>query len=274
MAHQTLLRFILLATLLGLVLPACKTSQPVTSGDPLNAVGYGYQPLDPLPVDVQLAGNKINPLSKHSEVLNALSDETLRLAIGEVQGDVSISYGPAKIGYKGHSYEVIIDYIKFQTYPKLFRYEKKDKLIKLYDLVQHLPNGVTATQGIMPLYIGVGLRLKATITVNEGSVDLGNLFAIGAAAQAKKVTGTLIVQTLGVSGDKITDLIPMPSEVSQTSLQNAIMALGTIKSKIYDSETKITPRILGFYNTLGGSRDFTSNFIVNCLSGNPVLELH
>lgn len=267
---KSILTTIILVTL---TLTGCKTTLPTTDGDPLNAVSYGYQPLDPLPVDVHLNGKKIDPLTKQKEVLNTLSDETIRLVMGEVEGGGHISYGAAKIGYKGHSYEIIIDYMKFQTYPKLFKYSVKDNKTSIYNLVEDLPSGTTVDENILPLYVGVGLRLKASITVNEGSVDLGNLFAIGMAAQAKKVTGTLVVQTLGISGDKITGLIPMPTEISPTSIQNAIMALATIKSKIYDTDTKITPRTIGFYNVLGGGKEIVNGLISNCLQGNAIIEL-
>lgn len=265
---KNLFFLILITSIVG-----CKSTIPITSGDPLSAVSFGYQPLDPLPVDVMVNSTKIDPLTRQKAVLDVLSDETIRLVMGEVEGGGHISYGPAKIGYKGKSYEIIIDYMKFQTYPKIFMYAKNEKDIKIFNLIDVVPNGLNTEQSILPLYVGVGLRLKASITENEGSVDLGNLFAIGMAAQAKKVTGTLVVQTLGISGDKITGLIPMPTEISPTSIQNAIMALATIKSKIYDSETRITPRTIGFYNVLGGGKETVNNLISNCLKGNAILEL-
>ncbi|WP_116790133.1 hypothetical protein [Flavobacterium psychrotrophum] len=249
---------------------SCNSTLPATSGE--KVVAYGYQPLDPLPVDVKVGASIVDPLSKHNEILNALGDETMRLAIREIDGSGGATYGPAKIGYKGHSYEVIMDYMKFQTYPKLFRYSKNNDDVLLFDLVENIPAGVTAINGSTPLYVGIGLRLTVNITVNEGSIDLGNLFALGIAAQAKKVSGSLVVQSLGISGDKITGLIPMPSEISPTSIQNAIMALATIKSKIYDTDTKITPRTIGFYNSLGGGKNFLNSFINNCLKGNAIIQ--
>src|SRR5262245_21660415 len=128
------MRKIILSSLSICILVGCKTKLPNTSGDPLNAVSYGYQPLDPLPVDVKVGEKTIDPLTRHDDVLNSLSDETIRLVIGEVEGGGNISYGSAKMGYKGHSYEIVIDYMKFQTYPKLFRYVKDEKQTKIYNL--------------------------------------------------------------------------------------------------------------------------------------------
>src|SRR5690606_32243655 len=95
---------------------------------------------------------------------------------------------------------------------------------------------------IVPVYVGVGLRLTANITVLKGEVNLGNLFAIGGEASSEKISGTLVVQTLGISGKTISASIPMPSEINSTTIQNAILALGTIKAVMYENDTRITPR--------------------------------
>jgi hypothetical protein len=117
----------------------------------------------------------------------------------------------------------------------------------------------------VPVYVGVGLRLTANIKVNEGSVDLSNLFAIGAAAQAKQISGTLVIQTLGLSGVGVSSVLPMPSEINQTSIQNAIQSLGAIKAKMYDEGTLVTPRVVGVYNNIGGNRTI-NGFISSILS--------
>jgi hypothetical protein len=103
----------------------------------------------------------------------------------------------------------------------------------------------------VPFCSGVGLRVTAKFIVNEGSVDLGNLIASGAAAQAKQVSGTMNVQALGITGRAISALMPMPSEINASTIQNALLNLGAIKAKIYDEGTNVTPRDVGLYNTVG-----------------------
>lgn len=281
-----------------LMLAGCKpTELPKTSGEQLSKESYGYQPLDPLPIDVYIGDSIINPLTKRVEILNALNDETLRLAVGEIVGGGQVSYGPATIGYEGQYYEIIIDYMKFQTKPITISYMKqtdvdpknKGKVI-LNDLrkvvsesgysfnakdYRVLNSGGDSNRQlrVLPLYLGIGLRLKATIKVEDGKVDLGNLFGLGMAAQSKKITGSLIFQTLGISGDKISSLIPMPAEISPTSIQNAITALATIKSKMYDSSTIIVPRSIGFYNVIGGGTEVVNQLISTCLEEKAVLNL-
>ena len=238
----------------------CSTTKiPATAGDPANANVYGYHPLDPLPVKV--TNNSGDPLT-NAKVLTALPDETMRLAIGEISMSGGITFTTATAGYAGRSYVVVLDYIKFNT--QSFPVKLDSDLVKKNE---RKPRVVKQNEAdvIVPLYIGVGLRLTANITVHKGEINLGNLFAIGAQASAQKVSGTLIVQTLGISGENISSAIPMPSEINVTTIQNAILALGTIKANIYDASTTITPRVVGVYNNLGGGSTTINRFISSIL---------
>ena len=241
-----------------------------TIGDPTNAYSYGYQPIDPLPVSygIDSGQGKIMMSSygakiPNKRIMESFPDETMRLAIGELDGKGNISFASSKYGYAHSSYIVILDYIKFDT-KTLPVVVLKDSLNRVLDFKRSATPG--ESDAIIPVYIGVGLRFTANITVNEGSVDLGNLFALGLAAESKKVTGTLIIQTLGISGKDISSLIPMPSQINTTTIQNAIMSLASIKAKIYEDDAELTPRVVGFYNNLGGGQNIVQKFISNVLS--------
>jgi hypothetical protein len=246
--------------------PGCKSLRTATMGETArgqSALSFGYTPLDPLPVNT-----KTNSLAE-------FPDETMRLAVGTVTADGSITYGPARIGGAGSNYVVTLDYIKYRTealhLAKVTSLETNSfrtngpapgyrttflagtNIYYLADApsLRSKPYYQSANT-VVPVYIGVGLRLTANITVRKGEVNLGNLFAIGAGVQSGNVTGTLVVQTLGLSGPTISAAIPIPSEVNPTTIQNALLAIGTIKSKIYDQETTATARVVALYNILGG----------------------
>lgn len=243
--------------LMMLTLTSCATQFPVpdTLGDPKNASNYGYHPLDPLPVNLTI---------DKSKVLDILPDETIRIAVGTVSGDGGITFGPAKIGAEGKNYVVVLDYIKFGTDSFAVTLSEKDeKGNRVATLVT--ASEAAKANAIVPVYIGVGLRLTANIYIKKGSVDLGSLFALGVAANAEQISGTLVIQTLGVSGPEISGLIPMPGEISETSIQNAILALASIKAKMYDNKTSITPRVVGVYNNLGGGETTINGFISSLL---------
>jgi hypothetical protein len=287
--------FVILALFLILIFPSCVKKHSKSSG--LHKVSihnqsksYGYHPLDPLPVDIKFqTQGSITPENKSNRILNSLPDETMRLAIGEITRDGGISFGSAKAGFKGKSYIVILDYMKFTTLSlPVQRFNKFDVLIldafmgksdnkvKTNSPDNHShgeTNKDSNSTFIVPVYIGVGVRLTANITVNEGKIDLGNLFALGAAANTQKISGTLTIQTLGISGESISTIIPMPSEINPTTIQNAILAIGTIKAKIYDSKTTINPRVVGVYNTLEGGPETINEFITQLLKQKQIINI-
>jgi len=111
--------FFLIIVILG-----CSNSEtlPKTLGDADNAETYGYQPIDPLPVslfvdtggsNMAFLGDKVKVSNKR--IMANLPDETMRLAIRQIDGSGNISFSSAKMGVAGHSYEIILDYIKFDT---------------------------------------------------------------------------------------------------------------------------------------------------------------
>ena len=252
---------IALLTLCGCMPPRNATTPATTTqGDLKNAPKYGYTPIDPLPVLLKFPTDS-GTYSNH-DLLNALPDETVRLAIGQFDASGSVSFGPASAGVMGKSYVVVLDYIKFTTLSEKVKVASSDPNgEKNFSRVSQRVEGET----IVPVYIGVGLRLTANVTVTEGSVNLGNLIALGIAAQSNKLTGTLVVQTLGISGEGISANIPMPSDINQTSIQNAIQALGAIKANIYSDKTLINPRVVGLYNNLGGGAITVNRFISKVL---------
>jgi hypothetical protein len=253
-------------------------------------VGRGYQPIDP--ITVQLTANLTN-----QEILDALPNEAMRLAVGQLDSSGNVTFGPAAVGFKDSNYLVIIDYIKYQSRSILLRYklfdvegceqktknasdEKRGEVVRAICEFEYQALGVdrSVTEAeaavteatppklaldslkrrgdlqplakwnytYIPLYMGLGVRMMAAITVIEGKVNLSSPIGLGAAAQANQISGGLMVQTLGASGSGISSAIPIPSELNATTIQNAIMALGTVKSKLYDEKNVlVSPQIVG-----------------------------
>jgi hypothetical protein len=92
---------------------------------------------------------------------------------------------------------------------------------------------------------------------------------VGVAAQEKRVTGSMVIQTLGISGENVSPVIPMPGDLSMSSIQSAIQALSTIKSKMYDPKTTITPRIIALFNSIGGGIETRNSCISAILADAP-----
>jgi hypothetical protein len=276
------------------------TRLPETLGE-MNTV-YSYIPLDPLPVFEEAGRSCLeeddSPTFKG--LLESLPDQAVRLAIAQFDASGSVTYGPVAVGYKNNSYQVILDYISVDathlpiyikrvitsgpengtevsvfdesiTSPTRYITEAAPRINPYDDSNSNfLTDSTKGELVVVPVYIGVGLRLTASIFVQKGEVNLSSLGAIAAEAEAGKLTGTLTVQTLGITGDNVSTILPLPSEINQTTIQNAILALGSIKAVLHDQEnTIISPRVVGIYNPIGGGQDIT-NGIISRLAEQPI----
>lgn len=262
------MRYTLFALLILCLFANCRSEKiPSTLGDPRNASVYGYTPIDPLPVSVNIPND--DP-EFNIRIMNALPDETMRLAIGQMDNGATIQFGPAKVGVAGNNYVIVLDYIKYTTKSialniDLDTAKNKNIYIKTIDTLNS--NNHTEQVSLVPVYVGVGLRMTASIHVKKGKVDLSNLSALGVAAESKKVTGTIVIQTLGISGKSISPLIPMPSEINTTTIQNAIMSLSAIKARMYEKDgVQLSPRVVGIYNNIGGGQNTVNTIISGFLS--------
>lgn len=114
---------------------------------------------------------------------------------------------------------------------------------------------------IVPVYVGVGLRMTASIKSKRAGVSLSGLTALAAEAEAGNISGSLVVQTLGITGKPVSAALPLPSELNQTTVQNAIMAIGTIKATLDEPDVRLSPRVVGIYNPIGGGQQVVSGII-------------
>lgn len=124
----------------------------------------------------------------------------------------------------------------------------------------------------IPVYVGIGLRLKANVTVIKGTLNLTSLPAITAAVKNETATGSLSVQTIGISGKTARSGLLLLDKIDTTTIQNAIQVLSSIKASIESEDTTISPRIVGFHNTIGAGAQGI-NLIHSLLVGNSTLAV-
>ena len=97
----------------------------------------------------------------------------------------------------------------------------------------------------IPIYIGVGLRLTAWITHRNGKVNLSSLGALAAGVEAQRISGTLVVQSLGVYYVPVSHILPI---WNSASIQQALVGLGAVRATLYDHDTGTRPRMVGIAN--------------------------
>lgn len=285
------------------ILFGCKSAIKIPKAKTLGEenTSYSYIPIDPLPITTMEGKGCYGTKEDNFEPLKkALPDQAVRLASVQINGSASGSFGPATVGYENNQYKVVLDYISVDAtqiplsvikeipdaggkHHKVPLYSdtsgkdahyiisrvSTDYLMKEDNVKSHSDK---ADLVILPVYIGVGLRLTATVFVSKGSgtVNLSSLVSIASEAEAGKLTGTLTVQTLGITGEKVSSSLPLPSEINPTTIQNAILSLGSIKAIIHDENTYLKPRVVGVYNTIGGGKEVI-NGIITALAQKPIL---
>ncbi len=189
----------------------------------------GFEPIDPIEyddnvyivIDGRIVSKEIKLLSP-DEVLSFLNNETVLVSIAQFSMEGDISYLPVTVSSKYTSYKITMDYMKFAT---LGQRNQQNEFIGFKR-------------------VGVGLRLISLITTTDAGINIGDLSSIGMAAKMGKLTGTLMVEVIGIKSKEVTTLLPLPSEINQTTIQNAMQALATIKSKIYDDDTQLYPQVM------------------------------
>jgi hypothetical protein len=207
----------------------CKSKQTIFEKGQTYENFRGFEPIDPTEYDEEISivsnqsilSKKMKLLSP-DEIFSFLNNETVLVSIGKVNNEGGISYLPVTISAKNSIYKVTMDYMKFATLG-----QKNDE----GDFIGYKR-------------IGVGLRLISEITTFEAGINIGDLSSIGAAAKANKLNGTLMIEVIGIKSKDVTTILPLPSEINQSTIQNAMQALATIKSKIYDLETKLYPQVM------------------------------
>lgn len=228
-------KILFLIGILPLCLISCNSISNLHSSEVQNQTGY--YPVDPFDYghEIEVVSNgtilaKPLSLASNEEKLSFMKNDNVLLSIWETLNDVEVSLGSAAVSSRNKSYRIVMDYSKHRT-------------------IMHRNLGKGR--------IGVGLRLVAKITTSKNNLNLGDFFALGAAAESNHLHGTLSIEVIGIQSRDISSLIPLPGELNQTTMQNAMQALSTIKSRIHDSDTQLHPQVIGIYpasNTDAGKK--------------------
>ena len=196
----------------------------------------GYVPVDPFeygrPIEIfknQLPKQKRFTQCNKQEKLDFLINENVLVSVLENNKGGDLSVSNSFISKKNSSYRVVMDYSKYRTV-----------------------NAGNCGHG----RIGVGLRLVAHIKAHKSNINFADLFALGLAAESDHISGTLSIEVIGIKSREITSSIPLPSEINRTSIQQAMQALSTIKSRIYDRSTEIHPQVIAVKSCGQESGDF------------------
>ena len=242
---------LLIATLYIIMLVGC-ASRPL---DPINSdlypsgTAYTYQPLNPTTVWVRDPDeNEIKNGYQNADetsyefneaLLRDLDTETVRISLDTLSGAANLNAAIVGTSIEGQSYVLIVDYIKYITSSKYIERTYITRNAKGVEVEKEF-------KGTVPMYTGIGLRIRAEFKAQESGLNISGLPALAVAVSTDGISGRLTVQTLGITGAEVTALMPIISDISVTSIQNAVQAVGAIKSKIYEESTVVSPKIVAF----------------------------
>lgn len=269
-------------------LAACSTlplDEPRTIGE-VNA-NFDYIPLDPLAINIAFvpelqdtAAGSERMVARYrrcpsrrkndpADLMDALPDNTVRMGVEELTGEGNLSLGPVSSSGSGRQYRVTADAVITDEVNVDFAVRRSgaNGAISVLSAPGRIPPGdrlevfrivspaddVRASSGdferiTIPVYVGVGVRLSAAITHRSGRINLSSLPALTAGVEARRVSGSLSMQSLGVFSQQITSLMQIPNELNSASVQQALVALGSARAVMYDADTGTRPRIVGFAN--------------------------
>ncbi|HEY1606089.1 MAG TPA: hypothetical protein VGF77_10895 [Allosphingosinicella sp.] len=262
-----------------LPLSACSSwlEPPQSIGD-VNA-GFRYVAIDPLPVSfTNYSTCTPRTTGQLPDLLDALHDLASRVSTQQIDVDANAKIPVVSASASGNKYEVTEDFIAYDE--TNLRFEVPSDLAPDQAAPESpvhlrlLAQGESPRDGnrsiIVPVYVGVGLRLTAEVTVLKGNISIAGLGALAAAVNANRIRGSMVAQSLGLTGPKIATIIPLSGDLNATTVQNAAVAIGSIKALIYTDDTQRWPRVVGIHYPFAKISPAMVNAIVSALAAKPV----
>lgn len=210
---------------------------------------YGdFIPLSPIPYDGTLkiydsAGKKIQDLlaleMDQNQLKAVFPDLSIESYLSKVNSEGKIEYSPVSISASKEDYSVVYDIAKFTTV--LLTEPGKD--CKIYGKV------------------GVGIRIRADIKTRKKNVNVANLAGLGVSASNNKLKGGISFQIFGLEGKDIINLTPSSLTIDINSVNLALQAAATIKSRIYGEGVNLTPRIFAIRKDGCDAKEATSQIL-------------
>ncbi len=212
------------------------------SGSPENFLGY--QPIDPLPAKSvtfydpstkrevtvpwgsleQGSGAGTNTVNTNAVTINRLLPlQSARVSVQKRDTSGKVSYLTSSISQSAGTYDVVMDFMKYR--------------------VRQAYTGDGRYSG--DAIVGVGLRIRATVVTTKRGLNFSSLVGLGVEASQGNLTGSISVDVYGIDSPDVTNLIPLTTEIDQTSIQNALQGLAAIKAKLWQNDTRLYPHVLG-----------------------------
>jgi len=202
----------------------------------------GYIPVEPIPVNtvrvfdttcsgyVETCWAALSPREK----LALMPLQTAEVSVRQMDAQSSMKFIGSSASVAAGNYEVVMDYMKYMTDTVV----TKDSVY------------------IGSRKVGIGLRMTARVRTFKSDINISGLSALATEATLSHLSGSLSVNVIGIDSRDVTNLIPITSQLDQSSIEAALQALAAVKTKMWDTlETTITPHIVAVQQRVDSSLD-------------------
>ena len=152
------------------------------------------------------------------DIRRALSLQLEEAVVEQIATDGTATLLPASAEFKKGSYRVTYMYFKTRSAP--------------------CPNAAAGN-----MFSGIGIRMTANVTTRKGKASLGDLMGLAASLSRNEASGSLKIQTFGVSSGatSITPYLSSTNSLTPEGMQKAIESFGVIKAIIDTPSVQLTP---------------------------------
>lgn len=217
--------------LVPVIPPPPKESSPIMKTDSMVYIEPNWIYLDPTVrsetvtfrdsstgEEVTKAWSQLN----NEEIRRLLSNKNTEIMIRKLDGSGTAGYLIASTTASAGEYIVIMNFISFRS----------EEAVN--DLDQRVGQAL----------VGVGFRLTAKITTYKANVNLSSVSALGLAAETNKLSGTMKIETIGVTPKNDSGMMLSSTKIDETSISNTLQAIAVLQSKMVEADTHLDPQII------------------------------
>ncbi|MBE0362125.1 hypothetical protein PULV_a3924 [Pseudoalteromonas ulvae UL12] len=119
--------------------------------------------------------------------------------------------------------------------------KKGDIILQIFDYLKYDKISINDKDAVK----GVGYRVRIEYSVKSKELDLAGVFNLGGMASSGEISGTMIVEVLGITGEIIDSLIPSsPLQITEANMQSLFETMGQIKGKMYSNDVGVCPSVV------------------------------
>jgi hypothetical protein len=117
----------------------------------------------------------------------------------------------------------------------------------VYDITKSTTIPFSSVAGNTPgsfIRVGVGIRIKASITTFQSDMDVSSLWHLARAADSEQLKGGLSYSLFGIDGPGVINMSPNSNAmIEASSISTFMQSIAVLKSRLNDKDIVLIPRV-------------------------------